>query len=317
MKTPTTGEVSRSGEIRTPTTLRLSLRIVTALALLAGVSFCQASASPGKLDGMEEQADANPTEIPFRLYNDNLIVVKGSIGRIREVNFILDTGTSPTIIAETLATRLKLRGQPGWIATLKGTTQAESLIVPHLQIGPLEADSVKVAVEDLRSTERMLGVSLGGIVGLDILSTANFSIDFQRREIVFGYVATIEKAVPLATRAPYLSVKAEVKGQQLRLLLDSGTPGLLLYRNRIDTGHEKPRFDPNRVVFTAGGLNQVGWLRADVVLGKHSLGAVDVAIVDVDSDPQNDFDGLLGFVKMGFRRVTFDFQNGLFGWDQR
>jgi len=269
------------------------------------------------MDGTEEQANANPTEIPFRLYNDNLIVVKGSIGGIKEVNFILDTGTSPTIIAETIATRLKLRGQPGLILTLKGTTHAETLIVPHLQIGRLEADSVKVAVQDLRSAERILGVSLGGVIGLDILSTANFSIDYQRRKIVFGYVATIEKAIPLATRTPLLSVKAEVLKQQLGLLLDSGTPGLLLYRNRIDTGHEKPRFDPNRVVLTAAGMNQVRWLRAEVVLGKHNLGAVDVAIADVDTDTQNDFDGLLGFVKMGFRKVTFDFQNGLFGWDQR
>src|SRR5262249_50108721 len=202
----TTGEVSRSGKARAPTTLRLSLKILTALALLAGVPFCPASPSPGGTDGTEKQANANPTEIPFRLYSDNLIVVKGSMGGIREVNFILDTGTSPTIISETIATRLKLRGQPGLIVTLKGTTQAESLIVPHLQIGRLVADSVKVAVQDLRSAERILGISLGGIVGLDILSTTNFSIDYQRRKIVFGYVATIGNVIPLATRTPLLSV---------------------------------------------------------------------------------------------------------------
>lgn len=158
---------------------------------------------------------------------------------------------------------------------------------------------------------------MGGIVGLDILSTRNFSIDYQRKKILFGCVATIEKAVPFATRSPFLLVKAEVKGQQVRLLLDSGTPGLLLYRNRIDARHERLRVDPNSLLSTAGGMNQLRWLRADVVLGKHNLGAVDLAIAEVDSDPQNDFDGLLGFAKMGFRKVTFDFQNGLFGWDRR
>jgi hypothetical protein len=52
-----------------------------------------------------------------------------------------------------------------------------------------------------------------------------------------------------------------------------------------------------------------------VLLGKDNLGARNVAIADLDSDPQNDFDGLLGFAKMGFRKVSFDFENGLFGWE--
>jgi hypothetical protein len=36
---------------------------------------------------------------------------------------------------------------------------------------------------------------------------------------------------------------------------------------------------------------------------------------NVDSDPRNEFDGLLGFAKMQFRKVSRDFENGLFGWD--
>jgi hypothetical protein len=52
-----------------------------------------------------------------------------------------------------------------------------------------------------------------------------------------------------------------------------------------------------------------------VSLGSDNLGSRNVAIADVDSELQNDFDGLLGFAKMGFRKVSFDFKNGLFGWD--
>jgi hypothetical protein len=32
-------------------------------------------------------------------------------------------------------------------------------------------------------------------------------------------------------------------------------------------------------------------------------------------DAASDFDGLLGFTQMGFRRVSFDFAHGVFGWD--
>lgn len=108
---------------------------------------------------------------------------------------------------------------------------------------------------------------------------------------------------------PSLLVKAEVNGQELRLVLDSGTPELLVYRNHIDTRQEKLRSDPDTLILTAGGMSGVRWLRADVLLGKNHLRALDVAIADIDSDPQNDFDGPLGFAKVGFRKVTFDFQN--------
>jgi hypothetical protein len=31
--------------------------------------------------------------------------------------------------------------------------------------------------------------------------------------------------------------------------------------------------------------------------------------------PADEFNGLMGFAKMGFHRVAFDFENGRFGWD--
>jgi hypothetical protein len=41
----------------------------------------------------------------------------------------------------------------------------------------------------------------------------------------------------------------------------------------------------------------------------------DVAVAYADSDPQNEFDGLLGFARMGFCKVSFDFERGMFGWE--
>jgi len=106
-----------------------------------------------------------------------------------------------------------------------------------------------------------------------------------------------------------------IEGQAVRLLVDSGTWGLLVYRNRLQTTPEQLRLDSNASISSPGGMTHVRWLRAGLLLGKDNLGAHNVAIADVDSDPQNDFDGLLGFAKMGFRKVSFDFENGLFGWD--
>jgi hypothetical protein len=91
---------------------------------------------------------------------------------------------------------------------------------------------------------------------------------------------------------------------------------LLVYRNRLRTAVEQFHIDPNASISTAaGGGTHVRWLSTEVALEKGNLGARNVAIADVDSDPQDDFDGLFGLATMGFRKVSFNFENGLFGWD--
>ena len=290
--------------------------LVGQVALL--VSFpgflCVASSSPIHREDGEDQSAAK-AEVPFELYNDNLIIVKATIGTVKNVNMILDTGTSPSAISQQLADRLKLQGKTETLQTLNGTIQTQSLMLSSLQIGPLAASSIRVVVQDLSFMERGLGIPLGGIAGLDILSSASFTIDYRRKKIVFGPVASSEKTVRFETQEPFLTVKAMIEGHEVRLLVDSGTWGLLVYRNRLQTAQQQVHFDSNVSISSPGGMTHVRWLRASVLLGKDNLGARNVAIADIDSDPQNDFDGLLGFAKMGFRKVSFDFENGLFGWD--
>ena len=319
MKTRIRGRHSRSYEThqRKPWSwLRLRLGVVAGLIALVSLpgSLCLGTSSPRPTDRVEEQSTAK-TEVPFELYNDNLIIVKATIGPIKNVNLILDTGTSPTAISKEMADRLKLQGKTESLQTLNGTIQAQSVILPRIQIGPLHEDSVRVVVQDLSFMERSLGISLGGIAGLDILSTGSFTLDYRRRKIVFGPIAASAKAIRFETQKPFLTVKAMIEGHEVRLLVDSGTWGLLVYRNRLRTAQEQLRFDPIASISTAGGMAHVRWLRAVVSLGSVNLGSRNVAIADVDSDLQNDFDGLLGFAKMGFRKVSFDFENGLFGWD--
>ena len=275
---------------------------------------CLGSPSPRPADRVEEVSTAK-TDVPFELYNDNLIIVKATIGATKNVNMILDTGTSPSAISKEMADRLKVRGETETLQTLNGQIQAQSIILPHIQIGTLHRDSIRVVVQDLGFMERSLRISLGGIAGLDILSTGSFTIDYRRRKIILGAIAASAKQIRFETQVPLLTVTVKIEGQEVRLLLDSGTWGLLVYRNRLRTAQDQLRFDPNASISTAGGMTQVRWFRAVVSLGKDNMGTRNVAIADVDPDPQNGFDGLLGFANMGFRKVSFDFENGLFGWE--
>ena len=215
---------------------------------------CVASSSPIPRENGEDESAAK-TEVPFKLYNDNLIIVKATIGPIKNVNMILDTGTSPTAINQVMADRLNVRGKAGLLQTLNGTIQAQSVMLPRIQIGRLHADSVTGVVQDLTFLERSLGISLGGIAGLDILRSGSFAIDYRRQKIIFGPVAASEKVVHFETQIPFLTVKAKIEGHEVRLLVDSGTWGLLVYRNRLRTAPEQLHVDPNASISTAGGTD--------------------------------------------------------------
>src|SRR5262249_43566745 len=102
------------------------------------------------------QSSTPATEIPFQLYNDNLIVIKGSIGPLSGVNLILDTGTTPSAISKELAQRLKMHGKPEPLQALSATVQTQSFILPSIQVGPVSASDIRVVIHDLSQLEHNL-----------------------------------------------------------------------------------------------------------------------------------------------------------------
>ena len=116
--------------------LRLSLGgVVCLVAFLVSIpgSLCFGSPSPRHTDRLEEQSTAK-AEVPFKLYNDNLIIVKATIGPIENMNVSLDTGSSPSAISKEMADRLQVRGETETLQTLNGTIQAQSIIVSPCRV---------------------------------------------------------------------------------------------------------------------------------------------------------------------------------------
>jgi len=192
--------------------------------------------------------------------------------------------------------------------------QVQGVIVPRIRMSGLCADSVIGAVQDLNFLDYRLGIPVGAIAGLDVLSRGNFTIDYQKRRVFFGRLAATAKSVHFERRPPFLTVKAKVDGHEVQLLVDSGTPGLLIYRSRFEAGVER-RYSENALVETVTGMTKSQWfLASSVLLGKENLGRRAVVIAD-SGHAGDDFNSLLGFVNLGLHRVTFDFENSLLGWD--
>src|SRR5437667_393352 len=156
-------------------------------------------------EGMAGKAEPDGRiEIPFKLYNGHLIIVKGTLGTLESVNILLDTGKSPTAVSTRVAVKLQLQG--------------------HSELMQLSNGTMKVRLEEIPNRN----------------------------------------------------------------------PGIM----------------------TAAGAMQTAVARgSNVCLGKENLGAQTVVLADVDVNPKYDFDGLLGFKELGFRKVWLDFEHGLFGWE--
>ena len=122
--------------------------------------------------------------------------MKATIGKIRNVNMILDTGTNPSIISKELASQLKISERSESLETLNGTIQVKSLILPDIQLGSFHAASLRVLVQDYATMESNLGMSIGGVVGLDILGARPFS-NYNTKSVTFGSAMMLRNAVPL------------------------------------------------------------------------------------------------------------------------
>jgi len=293
------------------TVLQTKVCALFTLTFLLGGASVLASPLPAQNSSSDQSAS---NIVPFKLYNDNLIVVKATIGPIKNVNFIVDTGTNPSAITPKIAERLQLSGTVAAVDTLQGTIQTESILVPDILVGPLHTVSIRVVVQDLSFVERSLGIPLAGLIGLDILNASTFTIDYRNKNIAFGLAVTAN-SVHFENTIPLLMIKAKLAGNDIRLIADSGIAGLLIYRNRLPRVPMQVTVDPITSISTVGGTTHLKQFRATLSLGENNLGAHDLLVADVDSDPKSEFDGLLGFTKMGFHRVSFDFKNGLFGWE--
>jgi hypothetical protein len=254
-------------------------------------------------------------EVPFKLYDDHVIVVKGTIGPIRNLNIMLDTGKNPSAISREIAEQLHLQGHIESLLFSNGKIQVESVLVPGIDVGAFHLAAAKVLVQDLSFLHQRIGVAIGAVAGLDVLSTRNFMIDYWRRKIVFGPMTAARKSVRFEQQGHFLTVKAQVDGQTVRLLVDSGTSGLLLYQSRLNTRLE-PLTASDPALSTAAGSMRAAWFHASrVLLGKVNLGPEPILIADVQPDPSYEFDGLLGFTQLGFQEVWLDFEHGLLGWE--
>jgi hypothetical protein len=281
---------------------------------LAASGYSQTRADPRR----EQKHDEPPRqceELPFRTYRDYLVVVQGSLGGKLRRNLIIDTGTDPSVIDSRIAQELHMAGVVGKLAVHDQVVDAQQAVLPSAQIGTLRAESLPVLVRDLGFLQKDLGIRIDAVIGLDVLSLSNFSINYTTRRIVFGGAPVYGSSASLQSTPPWLTVRMEVDGVSLHLLLDTAASGILLFQSRIrDRLPELVSLGEHTSSNMGGEFRLQRVILARTKFGETDFGQQNAFVVKDQEDESREFDGLLGPSALGLKQIVFDFQRHRLWW---
>jgi predicted aspartyl protease len=243
--------------------------------------------------------------VRFELYRDYLIVARGSAGPLRDLNFVVDTGASPSVLDRRVAQKLHLPESPASIAVIAGNVGAGQSVAPSLELGPLRRDNLPVLIADLSFFQKAFPVRIDGMIGLDLLGQGPFLIDYRSREIRFGSLPNLVNSLPMHLRDGLPIVDAELDHLPAHLLLDTGAASLVLFGPP-----QPPSPKPMKISVTIGEFdrNKI-WLQS-LRLGEAEFGR-EAAFVVRGPTKAHDFDGLMSPASLGINRVGMDLERGV------
>jgi hypothetical protein len=284
---------------------RLFIRLGTLFLACSWTWGATFAASPGRNPSERSNHSIPRGSIPVKVYRGFLVVAEGQFGgEIAPQNFIIDTGTSPSILNTRVARRLDLPLSQAKLSAIGRQSETFAATVPEIHLGPLQAMSVPVLVTDLSPVEHDLNLPIAAILGMDVLGKTSFRLDYGKQLIEFGEIVPEGIPVNLFTPADLPIAEIKVGGKPLHLLVDTGSDRLVFFGAR-----SAAEFSPN----TANSLlqgNSVGSavpVRAVSPLefelsGEHFH--QNAYFVPDSEEPL--FDGLLSVRSLGVRVLSLD-----------
>jgi predicted aspartyl protease len=278
------------------------------MTVLAGlIIVTQAQASGIDLQRSPPSSGNTAGAVRFELYQGYCIVVHGSAGSVKNLNFVLDTGTIHSTFDLRIAKKLNLRDEaPTGMVFMSGRVQAENATLPSLEIGPIERPNLPIVVADISALQRLVPVRIDAILGLDVLGQEPFVIDYAAHVVRFGPSPALAVSVPLRRDGGLAVFDAEIDHALVHLLLDTGASSLVLFKTDLGA-------DPKAI---AHGVDSHGFENTAVELRSVKVGVEEFrqepALMARNPKPsQIDFDGMMSPAALGISRVSVDLERGV------
>ena len=282
----------------------------------AALSWSQPAIAPADPVATEAEPLAHVTvKLPIRLFWGYLVIVEGSIGNTQKLHFLVDTGAYPSAVDQKIARNLGLADQPARVNLANKSVQTRLVVLPSLLVGPLHAEALPVLTEDLSFLRKALGYKVDAIVGLDVLRKSSFTINYKTKEMLFGPVERLTFSAPFETDTPLVTIRTRFEDRQLRLMLDTGTPDLMLLQSRMPDSTSWQTLETEKAANVSGTFRSRKVRIPEVYLGKETIGAQIASVVDDRKDDGDNFDGVLGVRGPQFWKIAFDFERRRFSWE--
>jgi hypothetical protein len=256
-----------------------------------------------------------PVTLPIHLFWGYLVIVEGSIGNVQKLHFLVDTGAYPSAVDQKIAHNLGLAEQPARVNLSNKSVQTRLVVLPSLLVGPLHAEALPVLTEDLSFLRKALGYKVDAIVGLDVLRKSSFTINYKTKEMLFGPVERLTFSAPFETDTPVVTIRTRFEDRQLRLMIDTGTPDLMLLQSRMPDSTALQTLGTEETANLSGTVRLRKVRIPEVYLGEETIGAQIASVVDDRKDDGDNFDGVLGVRGPQFWKIAFDFENRRFSWE--
>ena len=261
--------------------------------------------------GFAATAGASTASTPFDLLDDGSIVVQVMIGGTGSYRFVLDTGSSRTVISTRLAKALNLPFIAKTVmVTPAGRNEAFIVRLQDLAFGGRAGVNVSAAV--MPADRYAAGERVDGLIGQDVLSTLVYTIDYAQRIVVWHAPGDIVAGdrLPLNIRNNRVLVSlAQHEGDRnpVSLVPDSGSDALVLFSHATNKLALK--------LLDVGVLSSLSGSRLarraelnGLVVGNARLKSPYAVIIDSDEPVEMMGDGLLPLNL--FTSVTFNVAAG-------
>ncbi|KAA6460407.1 hypothetical protein DYQ86_15395 [Acidobacteria bacterium AB60] len=251
-------------------------------------------------------------QLPFDLLSDFGVVVHGKINQVDGLRFLLDTGSSHSVIDRKVAESMGLNRYPAHVFNFDQALPIEWADGAELRVGELVATNMRVMVAPLADISQY-GANADGILGLDVLSRAQkVVIDYSRRTVSFELGQDCGSR-PSAVKA--LLVTLAIQGVPMHLVVDTGLHDIVLYADRVRRSLPHLHFEGKPTNAMIGRLPaREFYLRGIQLFCPEATTSIFLIESAGRAEPTG-IDGYLGTASLHATRLELDFGARVLRWE--